>query len=208
MEKPTELIVIRHGQTTWNITNRFQGHLDIDLSELGKKQAERIADHLASEPIDVLYSSDLKRALDTALPLAQLKSLDVRTDTRLRERHMGIFQGYTFEQIREKFPEEYEKFMTWDPDYVMPDGESSREKYRRSIAFFEEIAAAHQGGTVAVITHGGVLDALLRFILGIPLSTPRRYKNYNASINRIIIDNRGWFLGTWGEVLHLRDLAE
>ncbi|HHL72987.1 MAG TPA: histidine phosphatase family protein [Bacteroidetes bacterium] len=203
-ETTTELIVIRHGQSAWNISNRFQGHIDTELSDEGRQQAVKVAEHLAAEPIEAIYSSDLRRAMETAKPLAQKKGLPVQADTSLRERNMGIFQGLTFRDIAEKFPQEYEKFMTWDPDYLIPEGESSRQKYERTVACFQKIARENAGRTVAVFTHGGVIDALLRFILGIPLSTPRRYKNYNASINRIIIDERGWFLGTWGEILHLR----
>lgn len=201
----TRLIVVRHGQTEWNAVDRFQGYLDTKLSEMGRKQAAALADRLQNGNISAIYSSDLQRAMQTAQPIAQKLQLPIKVDQRLRERNMGIFQGLTFAEISEKFPQEHANFMTWDPDYIIPEGESSRQKYERTISCFDEIALAESGKDVLVVSHGGTIDALFRHALGLSLSQPRKYKNFNASINRFYRTEDTWMLATWGEVSHLID---
>ncbi|MCB9501307.1 MAG: histidine phosphatase family protein [Deferribacteres bacterium] len=201
----TQVLIIRHGQTEWNAVDRFQGHLDTNLSELGKKQAEAVAKRVKDFPITAIYSSDLKRARQTAQPIANKFNLSVQLDKDLRERHMGIFQGLTFAEIKEKHPDDYQKFMTWDPDYIIPQGESSRQKYDRSIACFTAIADRHPGEQILIVSHGGTIDALFRHALGLTLSQPRKYKNFNASINRFYRTKDSWMLATWGEVSHMID---
>ncbi len=203
----TRLIVVRHGQTEWNAVDRFQGYVDTNLSNLGHKQASALADRLQGYSISTIYSSDLQRALQTAQPIAKRLGLPIISDARLRERNMGIFQGLTFAEIKKKFPTEHKKFMTWDPDYVIPDGESSRQKFERTIACFDEIAEYESGNEILVVSHGGTIDALFRYALGLSLSQPRKYKNFNASINRFYRTEDTWMLATWGEVSHLIDHA-
>ena len=203
----TELLVIRHGETTWNSDGRQQGHLDSPLSALGLRQARAIADRLADERFDVLYSSDLERALRTAECIVAHHDHAIRTDARLRERHLGIFQGLTLAEVAEKWPDVYARFASGDPDYEIPDGESLRQRYERMVAGVRDIAAAHPGQRVVIVAHGGVLDSLFRCTLGIELDQPRRCKLYNASINTVFVDEGAWMMGTWGDVCHLRDIG-
>ena len=141
----TVLFTVRHAETEWNLARRFQGHLDSSLSPHGIQQAEALAAELAPKHIELIYCSDLGRALHTAQIIAPILSLEIRTEARLRERHLGVMQGLTRQEFREKHPEEAEQFNSGDPDYVLPGGESARQRYTRCIACAEELALRHLG---------------------------------------------------------------
>jgi len=203
----TELIIIRHGQTAGNLENRHQGHLDSDLNELGIRQAQAIATRLATVSFDALYSSDLTRAYHTAQYIAQKTGHAILVDPRLRERNYGVFRGMTLREIQQKYPQEFAFFQSGDPDYAIPEGESSRQKYERTIQCMTQIVSTHLGRRVVVVTHGGVLDAVFRYTVGLPLSIPRRFKLFNASLNTFLVYGRIWMIGTLGDICHLKDVS-
>src|SRR5205809_708167 len=105
--KKTQVIIVRHGQTQWNLKLIRQGHLDSPLTEKGMAQAKALAQRLAQEKFNALYSSDLGRAVQTAEMIAAVTGHEIVTDARLRERNLGVFQGLNGDEIKEKFPEEY-----------------------------------------------------------------------------------------------------
>jgi 2,3-bisphosphoglycerate-dependent phosphoglycerate mutase len=203
----TELIIIRHGETEWNLVGRMQGHSDSDLTALGRRQAEAVAARLACERLDALYASDLGRAMKTAAALARTTGLPVVPDTRLRERNMGIFQGLTHDQMRQRFPQDSEQFASRRPNYVIPDGESMQQCHDRVVAGLQAIADRHIGGRVAVVTHGGPLSMVFRHTMGLLVNAPRRWSLFNASINRFHVREATWQLGTWGDLTHLAGLV-
>jgi 2,3-bisphosphoglycerate-dependent phosphoglycerate mutase len=199
----TQVIIVRHGQTQWNLKLIRQGHLDSPLTEKGIAQAKALAQRLAQEKFTALYSSDLGRAVQTAQTIAAVTGHQVVTDTRLRERNLGIFQGLNGDEIKDKFPEEYRFHRTLGPDYVIPSGESVKQQVERNIACLCEIAAKHVGEAIVVVTHGGVLSGLFRHTFSIPFSAARRFEFMNASLNVFNYENGSWFLQTWGDVSHL-----
>ena len=202
----TELIIVRHGETEWNLDGRMQGHSDSNLTPLGLRQAEAIAARLVHEKIDAIYASDLGRAMKTAEAVSKANGLAIVPDSRLRERNMGIFQGLTFDEIRQRFPEEYQQFATRRPDYVIPDGESMQQCHDRVIAGLQAIADRHPGGRVVVVTHGGPLSAVFRHTMGLPVNAPRHWSLFNASINRFEVQETRWQLAVWGDLTHLDGL--
>lgn len=202
MEK-AQVIVVRHGETTWNLDGRRQGHLDSPLTVIGVAQAQAIARRLKSQSFSALYSSDLGRAYETAKIISDATGRKIIVDERLRERHLGIFQGLKTEEVQRAYPEEYRLHKTLGPDYVIPGGESRRQQVKRNLGCLEEIAPKHLGQTIVVVTHGGVLSGLFRHVLSIPLEAPRRFEFYNGSINSFAYQNGSWMLCTWGEVSHL-----
>ncbi len=204
--KVTELVVIRHGETVWNLEGRHQGHLDSDLSELGVRQAQAVAGRLAKMSFSALYSSDLKRAFHTAEYIARNTGHSILLDKRLRERNYGIFRGLTLNEIQEKYPEPYTHFKSGDPDYLIPEGESGRQKYDRVLECVKEIVKNQEGQRVVIVTHGGVLDSLFRHTVGLGLSDPRHYKLYNVSLNTFFVYDGVWMLGTWGDITHLTEM--
>ena len=204
---PTRLILLRHGETTWNVEGRYQGHLDSPLTPRGESQARALARRLAGVQLAALHSSDLGRASQTALVISRATGHEVRLDPRLRERHLGNFQGLLKSEIKQKFAGDYRLFKSAGPDHAMPGGESTRQSAERSLACLEELARRYAGQTIVVVAHGGTVSALLRHTLGIPLGTPRRFERFNASWNVFSWDDGKWRLETWGDLSHLEGLG-
>ncbi|MGP1692618.1 MAG: histidine phosphatase family protein [Giesbergeria sp.] len=199
----THLIAIRHGQTEWNSEGRFQGHLNSVLNKEGLAQAEALGERLAAERFDLLLSSDLGRALQTASAIALRSGREIVVEPCLRERHMGIFQGLTPAEVQARYPEEYARFRSHDPDYVIPEGESTRQLFERSVACFTGLARRHAGLTLATITHGGVLAMLYRHASAMPLDAPRDFPLHNTGVNRLRHRLGAWQLQSWGDIAHL-----
>lgn len=202
----TELIIIRHGETAWNLEDRMQGHSDSDLTPLGVRQAEAVAARLADERIDAIHASDLGRATRTAGVLAQAKGLTVVPEPSLRERNMGIFQGMAFPEIRQRHPDEYAQFASRRPEYVIPSGESMTQCHDRVIAGLQAIADRYPGRKLAIVTHGGPLSAAFRHTMGLPVNSTRHWSLFNASINRFAVQEKTWQLILWGDLTHLDGL--
>jgi|APDOM4702015191_1054821.scaffolds.fasta_scaffold06847_2 probable phosphoglycerate mutase len=203
-------LVIRHGETEWNSKGRIQGQLESPLNERGCEQAAALALALADEPIHELWSSDLDRARDTAVHLAELSSQRVRIDTRLRERHFGVFQGLTFAQAKERHPEYYEMYMSDDPDESIPGGESPREFQDRTTSFFIERGKDrdYNSKTIAVVTHGGVVSCLYRLAKGISLTAQRTWQLPNAAINEFQYDRGKWKIARFADISHLEETLD
>jgi probable phosphoglycerate mutase len=199
----TDLIAIRHGETEWNSEGRFQGHLNSALNRAGLAQAQALGERLAAESFDLLLSSDLGRALQTAGAIAARTGHEVLVEPRLRERNMGIFQGLTAEQAQARYPEEYARFNSRDPDYAIPGGESMRQLFERCVACFTELAERHPGLTLASVTHGGVLAMLYRHARAMPLDAPRDFVLHNTGVNRFRHRSGAWELHSWGDIAHL-----
>jgi len=207
-ERTTGFIVVRHGETAWNAEGRIQGHLDSPLNEEGLAQALLVGERLRRESFTQLYSSDLGRALQTVQPIVDHSGQRVRTDSRLRERNLGVFQGLTGPECERRFPEHYARFRARDPDYAMPGGESLRQLYERVSAAFTALAQEHAGDRLVVVTHGGVLDALYRFVQAVPLQRPRDFPIFNAGFNAVRCTDALWLIERWGDISHLtRDAA-
>ena len=203
----TKLIIIRHGETVWNVEGKKQGQLDSPLTALGIKQAKALAQRLTEESFTALYASNLGRAYTTAEYIAARTNHKISPEQRLRERNFGIFQGLTDEQIKNKYSAEYHSHLADTVNYVIPEGESLRQFYERNTACLENLTARHAGEIIAVVTHGGIIDGWFRYIFDLPLETVRRAKLWNASINCIVHEDAGgWTLHTWGDVNHVKSL--
>ena len=151
----TTLLLARHGETDWNRELRIQGSSDIGLNELGRRQAQFLAQELTDVELDAIYSSDLSRARATAAAVAATHGLEVNLDPRLRERSFGSWEGLTREDI------------STFPAGSRHDGESDDEVRARVLAAVQEIAANHRGQQVLVVSHGGALNTLWHHALGV-----------------------------------------
>ncbi|MCL4514108.1 MAG: histidine phosphatase family protein [Firmicutes bacterium] len=201
----TRILLIRHGETRWNGEKRYQGHGRIGLSAKGQSQARLVAGRLAGRAvdarnsmdasdsmdarnsIDALYSSDLPRALETAEIIAKAfpRPLEVRTDAGLREMNFGAWEGLTFDEIQKRYQE---LARTWlaDPAQVRPPGgEAYAEVETRAVTALQTIAANHVGETVAVVTHGGPLRALIRHYLDSPPEAAWRFELSTGGISQV-----------------------
>jgi len=197
------VMLIRHAETPWNRERRMQGHIDTPLSEAGRAQAAALGQRLAGARFDALYSSDLARARETAGAIAQHTGSGIVADARLRERSFGIFEGLTYAEMAVQHPEDFARFDSRDPDYVMPGGESARTFWGRCLACLAEIGERHAGREVVVVTHGLVLDAVYREAHGLAYDEPRPVPLVNASINVFGYDGGAWRMESWGDVAHL-----
>ena len=211
-QQHTRVLAIRHGETAWNVDTRIQGQLDIPLNDTGRWQARRLAAALADEGIDAIYTSDLLRAHQTAQTVACRGSVAggggggdrfVTTDVGLRERGFGVFEGHTYREIQQRWPEQGERWRRRDPDFGAEGGETLRDFYARCVATATRLAAAHPGQTIALVAHGGVMDCLYRAASGVALDAPRSWRLGNASINRVLYSPQGFTLVGWSDTHHL-----
>ncbi|MDH3287665.1 MAG: histidine phosphatase family protein [Betaproteobacteria bacterium] len=203
--KETTLIVVRHAETTWNREKRMQGTTDTTLSDVGRAQAQALSRRLARQAFSALYSSDLSRARDTAHAIAQQTRRELLLEPRLRERAFGIFEGLIADEIRARYPEEYARFASRDPDYEVPGGESARGFTQRCLGCLAEIANRHPGEDVVVVTHGLVLDSLYRAAHGLDHGVQRPVPLINASVNLFGYGSSIWRMVEWGDVTHLAE---
>lgn len=201
----TRIFAVRHGETAWNVDTRIQGHLDIPLNDTGRWQARRMAAALADEPIAAIYSSDLRRAHETAQALGEAVGVAVQTDTGLRERGFGSFQGLTFKEIEARWPDLALRWRKRDPSFGPEGGETLASFYARVVEAATRLARRHPGEAIALVAHGGVLDCLYRLASGVSLQAPRTWELGNASINRLLYNGEGFVLVGWGDTQHLAD---
>ena len=205
MTEPTRIIAIRHGETDWNVDTRIQGHLDISLSDMGRRQAQRLAKALGDEPITAIYASDLSRAWDTAQYLGKVHGIEVVKEKGLRERGFGDFEGKTFAEIEMLLPEQSLLWRKRDPDFSPIGGESLVTLRNRVVEAAARLAAQHPGELVALVGHGGVLDVLYRAATRLDIQAPRTWALGNAAINRLLWTSEGFTLVGWADTHHLDD---
>lgn len=170
----TTILLIRHGQTDWNAEGRWQGHVDVPLNEVGRQQAQLLAARLQVWPINAVYSSDLRRAWETATIVARALNLEPIADAQWRERDTGHYSGLTRAEVQAQFPEEWAQFAKGILD--VPGAELTTALQRRVDAAFRALLQKHPDQTIAVVSHGGTLRALIAAVLDIPLSKTMRVR--------------------------------
>ncbi len=152
---------VRHGESEFNSEGRVQGHLDVPLSELGRRQAAAVATALAAEPSEIIFASPLRRARETADIIAQRLGLVIETDPRLKEINVGIFQGKRRDELPQLYPEEFARWKRDEPDFIIPGGESRKELERRGLEAFEAIRRSSRREAI-VVAHGRLLIVTMR----------------------------------------------
>ncbi len=189
----TRLYLVRHGQSAGNAEGRFGGHSPTPLSELGLEQAEITAKTLAKERINVIYSSDLYRAVQTAAPLAELLGLPINKNPAFRERKVGVLEGKTFDESKAQFPKDYYALINRSVHHVITEGESYHQLLKRATKALHEVIRSHQGEKIVIFSHTGAICYLTLYLLG---AVNRKTKTTpwlitsNCGINRFEIRNR------------------
>jgi probable phosphoglycerate mutase len=167
----TTILLARHGETDWNSERRWQGHADRPLNDVGRAQARELAETLADRAIDVVYSSDLLRAHETALIVADRLGLQVEVDAGLREVDVGDWAGRLLTEIEDADPDAYQRWQqgrkAWN------GGESYEEMGERVVAAVLRLAARHPGRTVLIVTHGGSIRACRATAVGLDYAASR-----------------------------------
>lgn len=189
----TKLYLVRHGQSAGNAEGRFGGHGPTPLSALGEKQAELTAGVLAVEGISAIYSSDLYRAVRTAEPLSKLTGVRVLTSAAFRERHVGVLEGLTFDESREKHPDDYYALVSRNLHHVITRGESYRQLLQRATGELWRILQKHQGERIAIFSHTGAICFLTLHLMG-AIRRDTRHAPWivtsNCGINRFEVRGR------------------
>ncbi|MDD4237144.1 MAG: alpha-ribazole phosphatase [Desulfotomaculaceae bacterium] len=185
--------LIRHGETEWNTTMKFQGRTDIPLSERGRRQAVSLGKRLAALKLDAFYASDLVRAYETATIISSHHGLPIETVPGLRELNFGAWEGLTSTEIKKLFPDEIKQW--WENPFSIriPGGETYNELIERSVKAIKKLVARHSDGQVVVVTHGGAIRSIVCSVLGIDLSKYWQLGLHNGSLS--ILDFTGWEYG-------------
>ena len=202
----TELLFIRHGETDWNLQQRFQGQIDVPLNATGLAQAARLGQRLAAEPYDALFSSDLVRAQQTAAPLAAAWDLQTTLVPGLREQSFGVLEGLDVPTIKQRHADLWQQWLEQRGDFVLPGGESLRQFHARVMDAVRELAAAGAGRRLAIVTHGGVLDMLWRTAHGLSLDGLRECEIPNTGLNRLRWAGDTLHIDRWADDEHLGGL--
>lgn len=199
----TRWFLVRHGRTNWNKDKRIQGQADIPLDNIGVEQAKRLGERLNAEEFAAIYSSDLKRAIQTAEPIAD--GQPIREDKRLRELGLGRFEGLVYADIEKIYPEELK---AWEEnrDNAPPQGEKFSELVARTQAFFEEARRAHAADSILIASHGGTLRVLMCLLTDLPPEKHWLFRFDNASLTEVLTYEGGTSILYLNDVCHITGL--
>lgn len=196
------VLLVRHGQTDWNVQGRWQGYEPVPLNEKGRTQARALAGAMQGRPVGTIVSSDLSRAFETASAIGDVLGVQPRPDERWREFNMGIFQGNTRDEIMRKFPDEWRAFHSDYWDFHIPSGESRRMMQERIYAGWQALLDSAVGPEVVVVSHGGSLKMLLlRLFPDLPEFEALHLGN--TSVTTLERAVHGWHLAQVASVEHL-----
>jgi alpha-ribazole phosphatase/probable phosphoglycerate mutase len=185
----TTVYLARHGESDWNAANRFQGHSDRPLTDLGRRQAEALAEAVAAKNVDAIYSSPLIRALETARIVAARTGLPVVEAEDLREVDTGAWSGLSRQEVQRRFPEGFERWVSGGAGWE--DGETYEEMAARTLRAVNRIAEAHPGGRILVVSHGGPIRAIQAAANGMAIHEYRRLKPVepNARLSAVAVED-------------------
>jgi broad specificity phosphatase PhoE len=186
----TTIILARHGETDWNRERRWQGQADPPLNELGREQSRRLAESLAGVPLAAVYSSDLRRAVETATIVAERTGVDVAPLPELREIDIGEWSGLTSEEIEDAYPENYRRLQETGRGWE--SGETYQQLGERVVVAVKRIAAGHPGDQILVVAHGGAIRSLLAHAEGLDYLEHRRRRGgpvENCALCRIAVED-------------------
>ena len=200
--KKTEIIFIRHGETEWNSQQRMQGHSNSDLSSVGQAQIQALGQWMKNVPFEFIYSSDSPRSKQTAEAITQFSGHELQFDQRLREKNLGVFEGLTSEEARERHPEVFRLFKTAGSKYVIDEGESTQQLQDRALEIVDEIRIKHLEERVLLVTHGGFIRVVMKHSLGLSLEKPTRFLIRNTGVFRLVWEDK-WIVSQMGGVSHL-----
>lgn len=186
-----KVVFIRHGQTEWNVSGRYQGQSDVALSKEGIGQAEKLAEHFPVAAVDAIYSSDLERARVTAEKVAKKLGLRVQAEPAFRELNFGDWEGLTYEQIADTWAEAMENFFRHPDILQIPRGESFPEVHQRAMKRLRELLGQHEGQTIVIVAHGAVLRTMLADALHMPLRYLWSIRQFNTAVNIVCYDAEG-----------------
>ena len=200
------LLLVRHGETPWNLDGRLQGSTDIDLSEKGREQARLAGRRLSTTAIDLAYSSNQSRARETAEIILEGRDVPLHAIPELRERSHGVFEGLTAKERRQRYPDMFAASLLNNLDFAPTGGETFRQTNRRMAAWAQDFRDAHLDSTVLVVGHGGTLRAAILGWLDLPDHTTFRFIMANCSLSIIDTYPDNAVLRLYNDTSHLEPL--
>jgi len=203
----TEIILVRHGETEWNVANIFRGRTDIELNETGIRQAKLLAEHLSKVKIDAIYSSPLKRALKTAEIIASYHNLDVDIAPDLTDFNFGNWQGLSHQEVKDKYKELYTEWINHPDRVKMPAGESLDGVRKRTMGVVTTVIARY-GGTVVLVSHRVVNKVLICALLGLDNSHFWNIKLDTCGITTFTYGDKQFILTKHNDTSYLKPLHE
>lgn len=186
--------LVRHGETEWNRAGRAQGHSDPPLNDTGRVQVRRVAARLAGTGFEAAYASDLRRAVETARAIVPGPVPPLLTLTELREKNFGEWEGLTYREVSDRYPDLYDRLFLDEPTFAPPGGESDRDFLRRAERAVELIKHRTPGrdGNVLVVAHGGTLRAVIVTLLGMKSAAMWRFRLANAGVSIVTVFPDGY----------------
>ena len=201
----TRLILVRHGETTWNDAQRFQGHTDVPLSARGWRQTERLAERFTNESIAAVYSSDLARAYETAQVIANRLHMQVVCEPGLREAQLGELQGLEYAEVRRRWFSESDPLPCYFVNDAPPGVESLRQLQARVMVAVNQIAVRHCGETALIVMHGACLRAVFCAWLDIELSEYRKLEFDAGAVSQVQLDSNRIVVTLLNDSSHLKE---
>lgn len=195
---------MRHGETVWNTERRYQGMTDIELSETGRRQAEIAATRFRNIKIDKIYSSPLKRAMETARPIAEEKGLEINAEENFREIHFGEWEGMTVPDLRAKYGEAYDNFIREPHNYGFP-GEGNIDNVIKRLKPGIDRILQNDDGNVLIVSHGGIIRLMIMYIMGLDNSWFTKTWIDNTAISIIEMKKDRRLLLTLNDSAHLSE---
>jgi len=203
----TEIILVRHGKTEWNVAETFRGRIDIELNETGIKQAELLAEYLSDVKIETIYSSPLKRALKTAELIANYHQLEVKIAPGLIDFDYGKWQGLPHQEVKDKYKELYTEWISSPDQVTIPDGESLNDVRQRAIGVVDEVIAKYKG-TVVLVSHRVVNKVLICALLGLDNSHFWNIRQDTCGITTFTYEDERFILTEHNDTSYLRPIQK
>lgn len=201
-----KLLLVRHGETDWNLARRYQGQSAVSLNQKGVQQAEQLASRLSHEKIDAVYSSDSPRALETATQVLNLQGQApaLQKDARWQEICFGAWDGLTYEEVEAKWKHEVTAWYADPVNSSPPGGETMLQMSKRLQSAWNDLKSNHEDDTVLIVTHGGVIQILLCMLLGVELNRYWQFRVAQASLTVIQLYAEAAILDLFNDVSHLK----
>lgn len=183
-----EIILVRHGQIDHNTDGRYCGWTNPDLNSMGKIQAKQLRDKLRNEKIDIIYTSDLMRCVETTKVINQIHNADIIKDERLREINFGQWEDKTYEYIGKKYPQLVKDWMIEGLGFTMPEGENIFQLIDRGMSVIEDIKSTN-AEKILIVTHSGIIRGILAIVIAENIGAYWKYKISNCGITRIELED-------------------
>ena len=184
-----KLILVRHALTVDNQKSRLSGHIDSSISEEGKEQIDKITNYLKDFDIDKIYTTTSSRTKDTVKKLSELKSIEIIEKESLKEISFGDFEGLTFDEIKDKYPKEFQDMIEKGYEYKYPNGESLIDSYNRVCIELDNIISNNDDRTILICSHGGTIRNIITYLISNSYKYHWNFKIDNASVSVVEVDN-------------------